>query len=796
MQTYPKDIATKINFDQVREIIKGMCLSSLGRDYVERLTFSSNTDTINEWMSQTREFVRILTSGASFPQSNFADIGDLLKRSETPGGYLDEEEFFEVKLVVDTLLHILDFFKKNKEEYPVLSERLSTIEMTDSLYRVLESKIDEKGQLRDNASHELMSIRSQISKSQIKARTSINKILKEARSGGYCPEGASLTIREGRMVIPVLAEHKRHIKGFVHDQSSTGQTVYLEPTESLGINNEIRELEYAERREIVRILIALTDILREDLPSLYRGLVMLGIIDFVRAKAKFSIAFDCTCPILSREQQIIWKGARHPILEASLKEQGKRIEPLNLTLTAENRILLVSGPNAGGKSVCLKTIGLLQYMVQCGLPVSVDESSKFGTFHGIFIDIGDEQSIENDLSTYSSHLTNMKHFLDHANGRTLFLIDEFGTGTEPQFGGAIAEVVLQELAQSKAFGAITTHYANLKKMADKTKGIINAAMKFDVKHLEPLYQLEIGKPGSSFALEIAGKIGLDKDMLNRAKQKAGISHVQFDRMLSELEAEKNQILKDKKEIDAKNKRLTDAIKDYEDLKKYLEKEKNKVLAAAKKEAQQVIASSNRRIEATIKEIQESRADKERTKKARELLKGHSDKIGKDTDKKVQKTPVIVKTPIKMGDKVQLASGAVGEVLKVSGNRVEIRLGGLTSRVKLNDLSKISSTEFKQSSNERVRQMSGINLNDKMASFRPKLDIRGVRAEEAIGKLELYIDDAIILGQIEVKILHGKGHGILRDLVRNILKENPKVISAKDEHIEQGGSGITVVKLAD
>ncbi|MEP2024658.1 MAG: endonuclease MutS2 [Reichenbachiella sp.] len=793
MNYYPKDIEVKLGFDKVRQLVKDRCLSTLGEDFVDKLSLITNTSKINDWMDQTREFTHILTSGSSFPQSNYTDISPALKRSEVPGSFLDEEDFFDVKLVLDTLLKMLDFFEQHKEDYPVLVSRVSHIVLDDALYLSLDRKIDEKGQLRDDASQELMSIRSSISKSQVRARTSVNKILKEANKNGYCPESAALTIREGRMVIPVLAEHKRHIKGFVHDESATGQTVFLEPAEALEINNEIRELKYAERREIVKILTVLTDQLRENLPEVRKAIKVLGVMDFIRAKARFGIDFNCTCPELSKSQKINWQQARHPILEAALKDQNKKIIPLNLSLSRDKRIMLISGPNAGGKSVCIKTIGLLQYMAQCGLPVSVSESSEFGTFSSIFIDIGDEQSIENDLSTYSSHLTNMKHFLEQSSRNTLFLIDEFGTGTEPQFGGAIAEVVLLELNKAQAFGAITTHYGNLKKVADKEKGIVNAAMKFDVKKLEPMYELEIGKPGSSFALEIAGKIGLNPEMLNRAKKKAGISHVQFDRLLSELESEKNQIAKEKKSLDAKNARLTEAIKDYDDLKKYLEKEKTKVIKEAKEEAARVIQSSNKKIEATIKAIKESKADQKRTAQAREALKDHADKVVKPkTEKVTQKT--VDTSPIEVGDKVQLKSGAVGEVESIKGKQVELLLGGLKSRVKLNDITKISSKEFKKSTDQRVKQMTGINLNDKMAGFSTTLDIRGVRAEEAIGKVEYYIDDALMLGQIEVKILHGKGHGILRELVRNVLRENPKVTSAKDEHVEHGGAGITVVTL--
>jgi len=662
LSLYPQEIEFKLSFDKVKEILSANCLSSLGASFVSKLTYSTEVGKINEWMNQTREFVQIITRGDAFPQSNYLDVFDSLKRSEVPGAFLDTLELHDIKCVIDTLIRINVFFVENKEEYPVLSTKFSGIYIDDNLLRNLESKIDEKGELRDNASRELMRIREAISKSQTRARTAVNKILKQAGGNGYTPEGASLTVRDGRLVIPVLAEHKRHIKGFVHDESSTGQTVYLEPAEALEINNELRELKYAERREIIKILTELTGHVRVNLDDIRRGIKMLGVVDFIRAKSLFAIEFKCVCPEVSKDQKIAWKQGRHPILEAALKEQGKQIKPLDIELDRDQRIMLVSGPNAGGKSVCLKTIGMLQYMLQCGLPVSVEEGSVFGVFDSIFMDIGDEQSIENDLSTYSSHLTNMKFFLENADKKTLFLIDEFGTGTEPQFGGAIAEVVLIELNQKHAFGAITTHYGNLKKVADKVKGIVNAAMKYDVKKLEPLYELEIGKPGSSFALEIAGKIGLDKNMLERAKKKAGISHVQFDRLLNELETEKREIEKSKLEIEAKDNRLKDAINDYKDLKAHLEKKKTDVIKEAKAEATRVIQSSNKKIEATIRKIQESKADKKKTQQAREALKDHTDKLGKEgkgkaetRNKPKQEIGKPMDPVIKVGDKVQIIS---------------------------------------------------------------------------------------------------------------------------------------------
>jgi DNA mismatch repair protein MutS2 len=791
LKLYPDNIETKLGFDNVKSKLIENCLSILGESYINRLKPTSDLSSIKKLLRQTEEYIQVIKSGENFSLSNFVDISDALKKSEVPGSFLDLEDLFDIKISLQTILSLLVFFKAHELEYPELFGLTEKVDLNDSLLFELEQKIDEKGALRDNASKELQSIRKQIISSQSKARSTINGILKKSSSNGYCPEGAGLTIRDGRMVIPVLAEHKRHIKGFVHDESATGNTVYLEPAESLEINNQLRELQYSERREIIRILTTLTDMVRDQLNDLNSALSFLGLIDFIQSKAKFAEQYDCICPEISSKQDFDWVNARHPVLEASLKEQQKTITPLNITLASDKRILLISGPNAGGKSVCLKTTGILQYMIQCGLPVSVAEDSKFGVFDNLFLDIGDEQSIENDLSTYSSHLKNMKYFLDHANSKTLFLIDEFGTGTEPQFGGAIAEVILHELNQKQTYGAITTHYGNLKKKADKLNGVVNGAMKYDVKNLEPLYELEIGRPGSSFALEIAGKIGLDKEMLHRAKKLAGVSHVHFDRLINELEGEKDVIKKAQQKLEKKDKRLNDAIADYEELKSFMETEKSRLILEAKQKAERIIKDSNRKVEQTIKEIQESKADKSRIKAARERLSESTPIIKK------QEIPIlkIDLEPIKIGDKIKLNSTqSIGEVISIKGKNVEISMGQLTSRVKIGELMKISNTEFKNLAGEKVKRISGIDLNSKMISFNAKLDIRGVRTEEAIGKVETFLDEAVLLGYDEIKVLHGKGHGILRDIVRNTLKGNPRVGSVNDEQVEFGGSGITVVEL--
>lgn len=735
----------------------------------------------------------ILASGKPFPASNYIDATGYLKKSEIIGAFLEEEELYDLKLSLLTIIQILGFLKTNRDEFPELFQLISDISVDQTIYDLLESKIDERGKIRDNASRELINIRSRISKSSGRARSAVTRIMKEASSSGFCPEGASITVRDGRIVIPVLAEYKRRVKGFVHDESATGQTVYLEPAEALEINNELRELEYAERREVIRILTHLTGEVRVHAEELKEAWKFLGIIDFIRAKSRFAQQLSAICPKINANPLFKWKDARHPLLELALKEQSKKVTPQGIELSKDDRILLISGPNAGGKSVCLKTIGLLQYMVQCGLPVPCNERSEFGIFQNIFLDIGDEQSIENDLSTYSSHLKNMKFFVENANQKTLFLIDEFGTGTEPQFGGAIAEVILGRLNEKKSFGAATTHYANLKKMADNTDGIVNGSMKYDVRQLLPLYELEIGKPGSSFALEIAGKIGLEPELLNRAKKLAGHSHVKFDRLINELEADKNILEKKLKEVTQKEGRLNDAIKDYDELKIYLEKQKSSVIKEAKHEAGRILKESNKRIEETIRTIQEGKAEKKKTLDARQKLGEYQEKI--KVPKETKPADSSMPDTLQVGDKVRLKGrDTVGEILTLKGKKIEVGIGSIKSLIKSVDLEKISNKAYKDMSNEKVRRISGIDINAKMSSFRSNLDIRGVRADEAIGKVESFVDEAILLGQEQLRVIHGKGHGILRETIRNVLRGNPRIEKMADEHIEHGGSGVTVIDL--
>jgi DNA mismatch repair protein MutS2 len=610
-----------------------------------------------------------------------------------------------------------------------------------------------------------------------------------------------MTVRNGRLVIPVFAEHKRKMKGFVHDETASGKIAFVEPNEVLEANNEIRDLEIKERREVIKILEKLTDELRPSIPVLRKAYGMLGIVDFIRAKAKFALKVKGTSPLLVNERVIEWRGAIHPILYLAHQKLGKPTIPLTVELTNKNRILVVSGPNAGGKSVMLKTIGLIQYMAQCGLLVPTPPDAKVGIFEDIFMDIGDEQSIENDLSTYSSHLTNMKFFLMNANKKTLFLIDEFGTGTEPNLGGAIAESILEDLVKSKALGVVNTHYTNLKIYADKNEGLLNGAMKFDGEKLDPLYELEMNKPGSSFALEVAQKIGLPAHVISKAKRKVGTQQVDFEKMLKELEIEKAVFVEKNQELISQNRKAKQKLEQYSGLKDFLDIEKSSIINKAKEDAKNLLKKANKQIENTIREIKENKASKEETKDLRkELEQFEKNELKIEKLKVIRKDPEWVKEAgaIEVGSFVRIKDNeAIGEVLRLRGKDVEIAIGQLKTNIKISRLEKISKKTFKEETGEtpRPKRMGGIDLNEKMANFSFNLDIRGKRGEEALVELDNLMNDALLLGYPELRILHGKGDGILRNLVRAHLKGYKQVSKMEDEHADRGGYGVTIVKMA-
>lgn len=801
---YPKNLEQKLGFDKIREHLSDLCISSLGRSYVNKIRFSDNFEQIDKWIRQTAEFKLILQLESSFPEQNYLDVSEALSRASIEGAFLNEEEFFDIKVSLHTILQILHFFK-NKEEgfYPTLQNLVRDIDVDKSILHEIDKILDERGKVRDNASPELADIRRRLQSEQSELRRTLERIFKTAKNSGWITDEMSVTIRNGRMVIPVLSEHKRKMKGFVHDESATGQMAFVEPAEVLEANNEIRELEIRERREIVKILAKLTEFLRPHVPNLRKAYTFLGLIDFMRAKARFALKIDATSPLLVDNQIVEWQMAKHPLLVLAfqkLRDENKKVVPLEVKLNKETRILLVSGPNAGGKSVMLKTIGLLQYMAQCGLLVPVSPDSKVGVFKNIFIDIGDEQSIENDLSTYSSHLTNMKYFLNFANQYTLFLIDEFGTGTEPSLGGAIAESILEQLLKSKAQGVVNTHYTNLKVFADKRDGMTNGAMKFDAEHLDPLYSLEMGKPGSSFALEVAQKIGLPKQIIQNAKKKIGTQQIDFEKLIKELEIEKKVFADKNREFTEKTQKLKQTLEQYTGLKSFLDTEKKKILNEAKEKSKDLLKEANRKIENAIREIKEGKAEQAITKEIRTELQEFQ-KTELVLEKVEEAKPVSeewqnAEGEISKGSYVRIkGQNAIGEVLSLKGKDIEIAMGDLKTTVKLNRLEKVSKKEFKEATKETyLPSMSGIDMNEKMQNFSFNIDIRGKRGEEAMGLVDNLMDDAIMLGYPELRIVHGKGDGILRTLVRNHLKTYKQVGTMTDEHADRGGAGVTIVRM--
>ncbi|MDO9553983.1 endonuclease MutS2 [Rhodonellum sp.] len=791
---YPNNLEEKINFSKIKELIKNDCTSSLGRGFVDKMNFSKDFNLVTKLLDQTQEFKKILVSGEAFPSSNYTDVYPYLEKAKIEGTFLYEDEFHEIKLSLFTLKGCMDFFNKHAEEYPNLFQLLGLVNMDQTLLKAIERIIDEKGKIRNNASKELSLIRAQIIYEESRLRKVLDSIFRDARSKGYTPEDASVTIRGGRMVIPVLAESKRKIKGFIHDESATGQTVYMEPAEVLDINNELKDLEYMEKREIQRILMALTDTLRPFISELRRAFYFLGMVDFIRAKAKFAIKTDSHRPILEKAKLIDWYNARHPLLEFALKEQGKKIVPLNVQLDHNRRLLVISGPNAGGKSVTLKTVSIIQFMLQCGLLIPVDPHSKCTLFDNFFIDIGDEQNIENDLSTYSSHLMSMKYFTQFADKKTIFFIDEFGTGTEPLFGGAIAEAILLALNKLGAYGIVTTHYGNLKEIASKNQGLVNGAMRYDVDKLEPLYQLDIGKPGSSFALEIASKIGISKDIIAYAKENIGEERVRYDKMLNKLENEKTKYEQLVIENEKKERLLQQRMKEYHQLKETIETNKKQYIQEAKAEAKALLDDVNKQIEATIRTIKENKADKEATKKARLELEELKVKI--KPEKTVVLTPEIkvIGGEINVGDFVRLKdNGAVAEVLALKNKEVEISIGELKSNVKLSRLEKISHAEVKKEKKAYSKRI-GYDTNEKMMAYSTNLDIRGKRVEEILPIIQTFIDEGYMLGMKELRIVHGKGNGVLKDITRNLLRNMNQVSRMDDEHADRGGAGVTVVQM--
>jgi DNA mismatch repair protein MutS2 len=801
---YPKNIEQKLGFDQIREYLKKECLCALGQAYVDRIRFSVDFDLVSKMIYQTEEFRKLLSQNLNFPSNNYIDVTYCFDKIRPEGSFLEADEFRQLKLSLYTITTCLEFLDKYEAEFPSLFNLRKEVELDKHIYEHINAIINEDGTVRDNASAALLKIRKDLNSEQQSLRRETDKILRSVKKEGYAEDDIVPTIRNGRMVIPIKAEYKRKVKGFIHDESATGQTSFIEPAEIFEINNSIRELELQEKRELIRILTELTSYLRPNIIPLKKAYTFLGLVDFIRAKARLAGEMEAIVTSFENKTSIQWQNARHPLLTMSFKKSGKTVIPLNIKLDSQQRILLISGPNAGGKSVCLKTVGLIQYMFQCGLLVPVNEGSSLGFFQDIFMDIGDEQSLENDLSTYSAHLSNMKEFVKMSGKKSLILIDEFGTGTEPQFGAAIAESVLEELNALHVFGVITTHYSNLKAYADKTPGMVNGAMAYNIDKLEPLYILEIGKPGSSYAFEIARKIGLPEKIIISSKEKVGSSQVDFDKLLRDLENEKNKYRQLSQNISKKEKKLETTLQEYSKLKEELDSNKKSLLKEAKEQAKLVLAEANRKIETTIREIKENKADKEITKLIRTELEEYKEDlfkeepVSKTTLSEKEENPEILDKTIHEGDYVKVKdSGAVGEIVKLKEKEAEIMIGSLRSTVKLNRLIKISRKEFRNTIGEdflSVSENKSFSYLSKSETFSPALDIRGMRGEEALIEVTQFMDNALILNANDLKIVHGKGDGILRTLIRDHLRHYKQVVSLKDEHADRGGAGVTIIKL--
>ncbi|WBO86442.1 endonuclease MutS2 [Hymenobacter yonginensis] len=801
----PQNFEQKIGFAQLREMLESMCLSPLGRQFVAKMVFQTKHDQLHKLLLQTDEFRFLLHSGADFPSQHYHDVNPQLVRASLPGAYLDVAAFFAVKMSLRTIRQALTFFTQAAEDlYPTLRLLGIGVQVDRNLLAALDKVVDDEGLVRDDASPLLRQLRQELITRQGLLRKQIAGILRHAKHEGWIPGDAEPTIRGGRLVLPVVAEHKRRVKGLIHDESASGQTVYIEPEAVFELNNDIKDLENAYQRELIRILTALTDQLRPHIPDLRKAYQYLGLIDFIRAKARLALRLEATLPILHPRPQMLWKQVRHPLLYLTFlghaKDDPREVVPLDIELTPEQRILLISGPNAGGKSVSMKTVGLVQYMLQCGLLIPAGEGSEAGMFDDIFLDIGDEQSLENDLSTYSSHLLSMKQFVTLAGKRSLVLIDEFGTGTEPALGGAIAEAVLEQLNRARSFGVITTHYTNLKNYAERTPGIVNGAMRYDPEQLQPLYRLEIGKPGSSFAIEIARKIGLPKQLVERATQLVGKDKIRYDRLLEGLEKEKSDLEARTAEAAKAERRLKKAAQEYQDLKKYLDDTTLEVLREAKQKAKLLLRDTNQQIEATIQEIRLGQADKDRTKEARGKLDTFvREKLQIEPPKPKATRELAEAGTLKAGDKVALiGQEGYGELMSVKGKTAEVSFGGMKTIVKISQLEKLTRSEIREREKESARrapaQYAGFDTTGKMSSFSPTLDLRGERAEDALTKITAYVDDAVMLGVPEIKILHGRGNGVLRQVVRDYLHRTRQVASVADEHADRGGDGATIAVL--
>ena len=839
---YPSNFENKIQFSEIRSLLKGYCLCQLGKDKVDEMAFSGDVAVINTMLRQTREFRRLQDESDDFPLQFFFDMRESVKRIRLEGTHLEENEIFDLRRSLETIAAIVRFLDRGSDEgvydYPTLHELTEGVLTFPEILRRIDQILDKYGKVKDSASPALADIRMQLHKAEGSVSRTLYSILRAAQSEGLVDKDVTPTVRDGRLVVPIAPGLKRKIKGIVHDESSTGKTVFVEPTEVVEANNRIRELEAEERREVVRILVDFTKLVRPYVNEIIYAYLLLAEIDFIRARAEFAALVGGIEPEVQAAPVIDWISSRHPLLWLALKKQDKPVVPLDITLTRDRHILIISGPNAGGKSVCLKTVGLLQYMLQCGLSVPMSERSTVGVFKNLMIDIGDEQSIENDLSTYSSHLLNMKNMMRQANDGTLLLIDEFGTGTEPQIGGAMAEAVLNQFVKKQAWGVITTHYQNLKHYADSHDGIANGAMLYDRHEMRPLFQLAIGQPGSSFAIEIARKTGIPEEVIKEASEMVGSDYIQSDKYLQDIVRDKRYWENKRQNVHQREKELERTVARYEKEIADLEQSRKDILRKAKEQAEELLKESNKKIENAIREIRESQAEKEETKRIREELnefkagvseidaKANDDLIAKKIrqiqerkerhkkhkDEKAERERQAAAKlreaaskaakkegrNIEVGDSVKIKGlSTVGKIESMDGKNATVIFGGMRTKMPASRLEYVDMAEAKKEDVAPVFNVSRETretIDNRKLNFHQDLDVRGMRGDEALNAVMYFIDDAYLVGMSRVRILHGKGNGILRQLIRQYLATVPSVTSFRDEHVQFGGAGITVVDI--
>ena len=862
---YPNNFEHKLGFDEIRRLLKERCLSTLGKEKVDEITFSTNADAINEQLAQVREFRRLKDEKDDFPMQYFFDVRESIMRIRLENTHLEEDEVWDLRRSLETIANIVRYLEHGTEEtasgetkypYPALHRLTEGVVTFPAMIRRIDSILDKFGKIKDSASMTLATIRHDLEKTQSGISRTLYTILHTAQKDGLVDKDAAPTMRDGRLVIPVAPQIKRRISGIVHDESATGKTVFIEPTEVVEANNKVRQLEAEERREVIRILTVFTDEVRPHVNEILDSYQLLAQIDLIQAKTNWAELTKAFEPVVGYKPHIDWIHAVHPLLQISLEKQGKKVVPLDISLTSQfspltskaGRLLIISGPNAGGKSVCLKTVGLLQYMLQCGLPIPIGDRSTVGIFHHILIDIGDEQSIENDLSTYSSHLMNMKQMMKQANEKSLILIDEFGSGTEPTIGGAIAEAMLNQFWKKQTFGVITTHYQNLKHFAEDHPGVVNGAMLYDRHEMQALFQLAIGQPGSSFAIEIARKTGIPEEVIKEASDIVGSDYIQSDKYLQDIvrdkrywEGKRQTIHQHEKRLEVSGKRLEETIEE-------IEAERKEILRRAKEQAEELLRESNKKIENAIREIKEAQAEKERTRLAREELNAFKEEIAdldtKENDEaierkirqiqerkerrekkkkekqeargeKLENTPSADNslamnssslTTFSAGDTVRIKGlTSVGEIESTDGKMATVIFGGMKTKMRVERLEhaerpKQQTTRAEERNNSIAGSYATVSrdtrdvIDSRKLNFRQDLDVRGMRGDEAINAVTYFIDDAILVGMSRIRILHGTGTGILRQLIRQYLSTVPNVKSYRDEHVQFGGAGITVVDL--